>query len=56
VKQNYQDILLEMNKRLGYDHANYFPDYAKAIAAARGEVAPDNQSLLAGTLRQFFIT
>ncbi|WP_295443942.1 hypothetical protein [Sphingorhabdus sp. EL138] len=45
-----------MIKRLGYDNANYFPDYAKAIAAARGEVAPDNQTLLAGAPQQFFIT
>jgi hypothetical protein len=56
VKQNYQDILLEMIKRLGLDHDNYFPDYAKAIAAARGKVAPDNQILLAGAPRQFFVT
>ena len=25
-----------MINRLGYDHDNYFPDYAKAISAARG--------------------
>jgi hypothetical protein len=55
VKQNYQDILLEMIKRLGYDKDNYFPDYAIVIAAARGEAAPDNQTLLAGAPRQFFI-
>ena len=43
AEQDYQDLSLEMIKRLGYDHDNYFPDYAKAIAAARGVfVAPIN--------------
>ena len=43
AEQDYQDLSLEMIKRLGYDHDNYFPDYTKAIAAARGVfVAPIN--------------
>lgn len=43
AEQDYQDLSLEMINRLGYDHDNYFPDYAKAIAAARGVfVAPIN--------------
>ena len=43
AEQDYQDLSLAMIKRLGYDHDNYFPDYAKAIAAARGVfVAPIN--------------
>jgi iron complex outermembrane receptor protein len=43
AEQDYQDLSLEMIKRLGYDHDNYFSDYAKAIAAARGVfVAPIN--------------
>jgi iron complex outermembrane receptor protein len=43
AEQDYQDLSLAMIKRLGYDHDNYFPDYAKAIAAARSVfVAPIN--------------
>ena len=43
AEQDYQDLSLEMIGRLGYDHDNYFPDYAKAINAARGIfVAPIN--------------
>lgn len=43
AEQDYQDLSLEMINRLGYDHDNYFPDYAKAIAAARRVfVAPIN--------------
>jgi iron complex outermembrane receptor protein len=42
-EKDYHDLSLEMIQRLGYDHDNYFPDYAKAIAAARGVfVAPIN--------------
>ena len=41
AEQDYQDLSLEMINRLGHDHDNYFPDYAKAISAARGTyVAP----------------
>ncbi len=43
AEQDYQDLSLEMIARLGYDHDNYFPDYAKAIRAAQGIfVAPIN--------------
>ena len=43
AEQDYQDLSLEMINRLGYDHDNFFPDYATAIAAARGVfVAPIN--------------
>ncbi len=43
AEQDYQDLSLEMINRLGYNHDNYFPDYAKAINAARGIfVAPIN--------------
>jgi iron complex outermembrane recepter protein len=43
AEQDYQDLSLEMINRLGYEHDNYFPDYAKAISAARGVyVAPIN--------------
>ena len=43
AEQDYQDLSLEMINRLGYGHDNYFPDYAKAINAARGIfVAPIN--------------
>jgi iron complex outermembrane recepter protein len=43
AEQDYQDLSLEMIGRLGYDHDNYFPDYTKAIDAARGIfVAPIN--------------
>ncbi len=43
AEQDYQDLSLEMIRRLGYNHDNYFPDYAKAINAARGVfVAPIN--------------
>lgn len=36
AEQDYQDLSLEMISRLGYDHDNFFPDYAAAIRAARG--------------------
>ena len=36
AEQDYQDLSLEMIGRLGYDHDNFFPDYAAAIAAAQG--------------------
>jgi iron complex outermembrane receptor protein len=36
AEQDYQDLSLEMIARLGYDHDNYFPDYATAIRAAQG--------------------
>ncbi len=43
AEQDYQDLSLEMIRRLGYNHDNYFPNYAKAINAARGIfVAPIN--------------
>ncbi len=43
AEQDYQDLSLEMINRLGYDHDNFFPDYATAINAARGIfVAPIN--------------
>jgi len=43
AEQDYQDLSLEMIRRLGYNHDNFFPDYARAIAAARGSfVAPIN--------------
>lgn len=43
AEQDYQDLSLEMIARLGYDHDNYFPDYAAAIRAAQGVfVAPIN--------------
>jgi iron complex outermembrane receptor protein len=43
AEQDYQDLSLEMINRLGYDHDNYFPNYAKAISAARGVyAAPTN--------------
>jgi iron complex outermembrane receptor protein len=43
AEQDYQDLSLEMIQRLGYDHDNYFPDYATAIRAAQGIfVAPIN--------------
>jgi iron complex outermembrane recepter protein len=43
AEQDYQDLSLEMIGRLGYDHDNYFPDYATAIRAAQGVfVAPIN--------------
>ena len=43
AEQDYQDLSLEMINRLGYNHDNYFPDYARAINAARGIfVAPIN--------------
>lgn len=35
AEQDYQDLSLEMIARLGYDHDNFFPDYASAIRAAR---------------------
>lgn len=43
AEQDYQDLSLEMISRLGYDHDNYFPDYAAAIRSAQGIfVAPIN--------------
>ncbi len=43
AEQDYQDLSLEMIQRLGYDHDNFFPDYAAAINAARNIfVAPIN--------------
>jgi iron complex outermembrane recepter protein len=43
AEQDYQDLSLEMIARLGYDHDNFFPDYATAIRAAQGVfVAPIN--------------
>jgi iron complex outermembrane recepter protein len=43
AEQDYQDLSLEMIRRLGYDHDNYFPDYATAIRAAQNIfVAPIN--------------
>lgn len=43
AEQDYQDLSLEMIRRLGYDHDNYFPDYATAIRAAQNVfVAPIN--------------
>jgi iron complex outermembrane recepter protein len=43
AEQDYQDLSLEMINRLGYDHDNFFPDYATAINAARNIfVAPIN--------------
>ena len=43
AEQDYQDLSLGMINRLGYDHDNFFPDYATAINAARGVyVAPIN--------------
>ena len=43
AEQDYQDLSLEMIGRLGYDHDNFFPDYATAIRAAQGVfVAPIN--------------
>lgn len=43
AEQDYQDLSLEMIGRLGYDHDNFFPDYATAIRAAQGIfVAPIN--------------
>lgn len=43
AEQDYQDLSLEMISRLGYDHDNFFPDYATAIRAAQGIfVAPIN--------------
>jgi len=34
---DYQDMSLEMIRRLGRDSDNFYPDYARAIAAARGQ-------------------
>jgi iron complex outermembrane recepter protein len=35
AEQDYQDLSLEQIARLGYDHDNFFPDYAAAVSAAR---------------------
>ncbi len=43
AEQDYQDLSLEMIRRLGYDHDNFFPNYAAAVAAAGNLfVAPIN--------------
>jgi iron complex outermembrane recepter protein len=43
AEQDYQDLSLEMIRRLGYDHDNFFPNYAAAVAAAGNVfVAPIN--------------
>ncbi len=43
AEQDYQDLSLEMIGRLGYNHDNFFPDYATAIRAAQNIfVAPIN--------------
>jgi iron complex outermembrane recepter protein len=43
AEQDYQDLSLEMIRRLGYNHDNFFPDYTAAINAARNIfVAPIN--------------
>jgi iron complex outermembrane recepter protein len=43
AEQDYQDLSLEMISRLGYDHDNFFPDYATAVRAAQNIfVAPLN--------------
>jgi iron complex outermembrane receptor protein len=34
---DYQDMSLEMIDRLGYDWDNFYPDYARAVATARGQ-------------------
>jgi iron complex outermembrane recepter protein len=39
AEQDYQDLSLGMIARLGYDHDNFFPDYAAAVRAARGVFA-----------------
>ena len=36
AEQDYHDLSLGMIARLGYDHDNFFPDYAAAVRAARG--------------------
>ncbi len=36
AENDYQDMSKDMIRRLGRDWDNYFPDYARAIAAARG--------------------
>jgi iron complex outermembrane recepter protein len=40
AEQDYQDLSLEMIRRLGYNHDNFFPDYATAINAARNIFVP----------------
>jgi len=42
---DYQDMSLEMIRRLGEDWDNYYPDYARAIAAAQGIFEPPVNSL-----------
>lgn len=37
AESDYQDMSLEMIRRLGRDFDNYYPDYARAIAAAQGK-------------------
>ena len=36
AENDYQDMSKDMIRRLGRDWDNYFPDYARAVAAARG--------------------
>jgi iron complex outermembrane receptor protein len=37
AENDYQDMSKDMIRRLGRDWDNYYPDYARAIAAARGK-------------------
>jgi len=45
VEKDYQDMSREMIRRLGRDWDNYFPDYARAIAAAQGNFSGNVNSL-----------
>jgi iron complex outermembrane recepter protein len=61
AEQDYQDLSLEMIRRLGYDHDNFFPDYAAAIRAAQNNfTAPinnrDDSYYDASGLRKDFLT
>ncbi|HTR00808.1 MAG TPA: TonB-dependent receptor [Candidatus Acidoferrum sp.] len=42
---DYQDMSLDMIRRLGRDFDNYYPDYARAIAAAQGQFSGGVNSL-----------
>jgi len=42
---DYQDMSHEMIGRLGQDWDNYFPDYARAVAAAQGNFTGDVETL-----------
>ncbi|MES3007122.1 MAG: TonB-dependent receptor [Pseudomonadota bacterium] len=42
---DYQDMSKEMIQRLGSDWDNYYPDYARAVAAARGQFSGAVKSL-----------